>query len=878
MRIVKPQALSLMTRPFEHEGTCFLVVTVFAFFPFDSPRSLLHESSLWQGAAAAIGENGVLDVGMAKLHAEVLVEGKAIPARGEPAPATRVALHFDGPDGETIEKELYVMGDRTWGLTGVSEAAPFTEMPVTFDRAFGGDGFAPNPGGRGYKPIVTKDGRKVHPLPNIEDPKSLITSPGQRPAPVGFAALDMMARERQRHVGTYDDKWLRTRFPGFAEDFHWAYWNTAPLDQRFKSFFRGDETFRVSGMHKEKPVVEGRLPGIATRVFITQKKGDEEVFREAPNYRIDTVHLFPNVACGVVTYRCVFEVREDDASDVVCVLAGFEDPAAPKTREHYQAVLAKRLDKKNGALAMLADGDLLPGWDAPKAPEQSWNDLEDLLRAEGLLFARAEANTRARLESVKAQAIEAGVPRAIVEEKFVMAPQELPPEDPGELFTFITKTQAEADKMMGEQQEALKKAEDEARATMASKGLDYDEVMAKARVGGPPKLDLERNLEQLKAIGDGRAVDPEVLEQIAQAEAALLDAYRRFTHFFPAARRLDEAANAELVAELQALRESGASLASFDLTGADLRGVDLHGADLQNAMLEGANLEGANLEGANLEGATLSRANLVGARLANARLADTNFGDADLGRADLGGGIDMTGACFYKSRAEGVSLRGAKLAGVQFLETTLRGADLEGADLAGAVLMDADLEGARLVGASLKDAICVRLRIAKANLEGAAVVGTTFVESNATGAWFVGADLTGARVVLDCDFAGARFDRARFHRTCMRTTNFEGASFAAAEMPEVDLSECNLRGANFYLANLASSLLMKADLSGAILRDSNLSMALLTKAKLYGADLSDAVLFRADMAKVKFDPDTKFEGADQRQARVVPDQTKPEAT
>ena len=55
-------------------------------------------------------------------------------------------------------------------------------------------------------------------------------------------------------------------------------------------------------------------------------------------------------------------------------------------------------------------------------------------------------------------------------------------------------------------------------------------------------------------------------------------------------------------------------------------------------------------------------------------------------------------------------------------------------------------------------------------------------------------------------------------------------------------------------------------------------MSLLTKAKLYGADLSDAVLFRADMAKVKSDPDTNFAGADQRQARVVPDQTKPEAT
>lgn len=877
MRILKPQALSLMTRPFENEGRCFLVVTVFAFFPFASPRSLLHEATLWQTAAAALGENGILDVGMAKTRGEVLVEGNAIPPRGEPAPAARVAFHFDGPDDQSIDKELYIFGDRIWGLISPSDPAPFTEMPVSFERAFGGEGFAPNPVGRGYKP-VNIDGKNVHLLPNVENPKDLVTSPRKHPTPVGFAAMDIMSRERQRHVGTYDSTWLRTRFPGFAEDFHWEFWNTAPVDQRFKGFLRGDETFSVTGMNKESPTVKGQLPGVATRVFITQKKDGEEVFREAPSYQIDTVHLFPNVACGVVTFRCVFEVDEDDASDVTCVLAGFEDPAAPKSKEHYKAALDKRLDKKNGALALLADRDLMPGWDAPKVPEQNFNDLEEILKSERLLWKRVDANANAKLEKLRADAIAAGLPRALVEEKFVMPPREEVPEDPEEFLAFAAQKQAQADQMMLEQKESLQKAEDEMRALMASRGLDYDEVVAKARAGGPPKLDMERNLEQLKAIGEGRAVDAKVLESIAQAEAAQLEAYRRFTHFFPEARRLDGAANEAVVDDLRGRWERGESLASIDLTGADLRGLDLFGADLREAMLEGVNLEGVNLEGANLEGATLARANLTKAKLTKACLSGTNFGEANLEGADLGGDIDMKGACFFKARAEGVSLRGAKLAEVQFLEMSLRGADLEGADLEKALFMDADLEGARLARANLKDVICMRLRLAGANLDGAAVVGTTFVESNAKGASFVGADLTGARIVLDSDFAGARFDRARFHRTCMRTTNFDRASFVKAEMPEVDLSECSLRLADFTLANLSSSLLMKADLSGANMREANLTMCLLTKAKLYGTDLSDAILFRADMAKVKLDPNTNLSGADQRQVRIVPEKARPEAT
>ncbi|NUP10339.1 MAG: DUF2169 domain-containing protein [Polyangiaceae bacterium] len=877
MRIVKPQALSLITRPFEHGDKCFLVVTVFAYFPFSSPKSLLHESTLWLAAADALGETGVLDAGMAKVRAEVLVEGKAVTPNRVPATAARVRVQFDGPDGDKIDKELYVVGDRHWELGGASPAAPFTEMPVTFDRAFGGEGFAPNPVGRGFKPIE-KDGKKLHPLPNIEDGKTLVGSAGDRPAPVGFAAMDIMSKERQRHVGTYDDKWLKTRFPGVAEDFHWEFWNTAPLDQRFKSFFQGDETFRVSGMHESGATLEGKLPGVATRVFIKHKRGDEEALREAPSYRIDTVHLFPNVACGVVTFRCVFEVDEDDASDVTCVLAGFEDPAAPKSVEHYRAVLEKRLDKKNGALAMLADGDLMPPWDAPKVPEQKWNDLAEILKTEGFVYDRVEANARANVEEMKERAIQEGVPRSIAEEKFKLPPREEPPEDPEQLLEYVTKMQAEADKMLVEQGEAMKRAEDEARATMEARGLDFDEVMEKSRAGGPPKLDMEKNLEQLRALGSGRSVDEEALARIAQAEEKLLEAYRRFTHFFPAAKKLDDTQNASVRADLATRLAARESLAGIDLTGADLAGMDLRGADLKNAMLEGANLEGTNFEGADLEGATLSRATLRGARLAKARLAGTNFGDADLGSADLGGDIDMSGACFYKSRAEGASLRGAKLGEVQFLEASLRGADLQGADLSKAIFVDANVEGAKLGGAVLKDTICVRLQASKADFAGAKLHGTTLVETRAHGASFEGADLTGARIVLDSDFSGAKFDRARFHRTCMRTTNFEGASFVKAEMPEVDLSECNLRGADFTLADLGQSLLMKADMTGATLREANLSMTIMQKAKVGGADLSDSVLFRSDLAKIEGDSKTKFTRADLRQARVVAKQTKPEAT
>jgi uncharacterized protein YjbI with pentapeptide repeats len=868
VKIVKPQALSLLTRPFEHEGRCRLVVSVFAFFPFRG-GPLLHESSLWSAAADALGEGGVLDEGMAKTCGEVLVSGRAMSAGKQPTTAVRVGLRFEGPDRQ-LDKEVYVIGDRTWSLTGASAPTPFTELPIGFDRAFGGEGFDENPGGRGAKP-TERDGVRTHLLPNVENPKRLISSPNDKPAPVGLGPLDLMARERRQHVGTYDATWLKTRFPNVAEDFHWSYYNVAPLDQRFAGFFKGGETFTITGMNEEG-ALSGALPPLRPRVFIKQRvEGSTHVeeLRESRGFVLDTVHLFPNFAAGVMVFRCLFDVAEDDASDVSVVFAAFEDPGEPKSIAHYTAVLEKRLDKKRGALAMLADGDLLPTW-AAGAKLESWNDLAKLLKSEGFVYDRVERQAEVQVLAMREKAIAEGLPRSVAEERFVVPKRQEPPTEQEALTAYIEELQATAEKMVAERDEAFQRARDEARASMEAKGLDFDEVLANAQRGGPPKLDAERQIAELSAISDGRtSVDAEVLAKIKAAEEKLLEAYRRFTHFFPAAARLDEAGNEGVRRELALRRSNGASLDDLDLTGADLSGMDLRGLSLRRAMLEGANLDGANLEGADLQDATLSRASMVKTRLSGAKLARVNFGEARLEEANLDGEIDFTGACFYKTTATEVSLRGARLNEVQFLESKLTRADLTGATFEKAIFVDADLSSTDLSRASFKDAITVRLCLDGARLDGASLVGATFVEARARRASFVGADLIGARLVMSSDFSESCFDKATFRRTCMRETNFERATFVKAHMPEVDLSECNARDADFTLADLAASLLIKTDLTNASLKDTNLTSAILQKAKISSADFSGAVLFRADMAKAKGSKQTSFAGADLRQVRVV---------
>ena len=62
----------------------------------------------------------------------------------------------------------------------------------------------------------------------FEDPKRLVRTKADKPAPVGFGPIDQTWPVRMRKAGTYDAEWLETRFPGFAADIDWTFFNAAP--------------------------------------------------------------------------------------------------------------------------------------------------------------------------------------------------------------------------------------------------------------------------------------------------------------------------------------------------------------------------------------------------------------------------------------------------------------------------------------------------------------------------------------------------------------------------------------------------------------------------------------------------------------------------
>jgi hypothetical protein len=185
------------------------------------------------------------ELGPRKRRADVVLVG-AVVARS-PIESVDASLSIGG----VLRKTLRVTGDRLWlpaasGGLQPGRPKPFTRMPISWTRSFGGvdpddPGYAElrNPVGVGLRrqPAALKGTR----LPNFENPRDLVTSTKSRPAPVGFGSVAGHWLPRSKLAGTYDEKWNESRRPLLPDDFDPAFYNVAPADQQLEEVKPGDE-------------------------------------------------------------------------------------------------------------------------------------------------------------------------------------------------------------------------------------------------------------------------------------------------------------------------------------------------------------------------------------------------------------------------------------------------------------------------------------------------------------------------------------------------------------------------------------------------------------------------------------------------------------
>lgn len=861
MQVYKPITLGLQTRCIEYRRRIGLCVTATVYFPFDpSDRGTAWaEPSMWNFLGQEMTGGPVLDEGVVKLKGEFLVHGKAHPPRAD-SPGCVVMAQVGH-----LRKVAHVHGRRRWvnGQAGPPEFLKPT--PLDWAHAYGGEGFDENPMGVGHKPQKAADGSMVHWLPQIVSADESFVRPDRPMKPVAFGAIDLTWPQRAQHRGTYDERWLRSASPGYADDLDWRFFQMAPEDQRFDKPLRGDEAFEFGHMHPTKTVVGGRLPSLRAIAFVV--RGQPQVDSELVEVPLSatTAWFFPHAERGVLIFHGLVPCDEDDGSDIGLLMGGLERLDEAKPIEHYHDAYRQRIDPKTSMIATLRDADLLPKGMTGTDPD--FEAIQADYRPEGLMGDAQHRGLVLNLGVERDRAIAAGASPESVKLPDVSKPK-LPTLE--ELPDVIRKAQADA---VNARALALCEAMEAALAAkqqMLAKGMDPTTAAHR----GPPTFraatELQRLQAQVASSGLTSPVDFKSLTpQFFQVEGQEREAYRLGAHTQPPAPPMDPKKAAMARQAVIDAKLLGRSLLGVNLTGADLSGLDLSGLDFTSAWLESANLKGA-------------------------RLDKTCFAMAVLAHADLseveGAGADFSQANLAKSKLHTARLRDCKLDEAILLDTPLAETDFQGSSLdraqligasygladwrrvqAGGLLFHkAELKSLVLRQSRLQQPVFVECDLTDVDFSGAELVRPTFVQCRGSGVKFRLAKLAGAVFTKGCLLDGADFTQADLTGANLRGTSLEGALLDGASLKDADLSECRLQGSTLVGADARGSLFVKTLLAGAQASQLNAMNAILQRADLSGFRAAEANFYGADLSRVVFDDQTLLPGANLDRARTWP--------
>lgn len=845
MKVFKPFPLSLLTRCFEFRGRTSIGVSALAMVALGPERRLWQEKDLWAFWATRPESQWPLEEGMPRVRGEYLLSGVAYP--GE----RRIGCAVTAQVG-SLSKRLLVFGPRYWDGDRISAPTAFDSLPLGWAQTWGGPACPENPLGMGM--AVREDG--VHWLPRVEDPRQLLASPRDAGRPAGFGPIDGTWPPRAAKRGTYDQRWLKEEFPAVASDADWTTFNTACDDQQQAEPFRGDEPYAFEHLHPTLTRLEGRLPGLRARTFVTHRTAEGEKFKEL-RMRLNTLWFFPDAQRAILVFQGMHEIAEDDGADVIHLLGALEDLGAPRPAEHYLAVRDKRMDREHGALETLREEDLMPA--------DLVVPLFDLTPAPNRALERSQRRARAERAAARAEVARYGMDPDDGHAPALDGPPVPEVRTLDDLIGLRKKMEQQRATLTAQAEQDKAAMLADVRKVFEAEKKDFgliEREMAGLETRGPPKpfahalvQEFEGFIAQGKALsGDVRELedmlaDKPLMATWREGDQKQLLAYRGAAHFqAPAARRT---ADGGLRAQLLGQRAAGASCAGWDLTGADLSGLDLSGLDLQGALMESANLTGTVLAGADLRDAVLAHATLQSTQLAGARLDRANLGAAQVVRSDFSQ-ASLAGTVFQKARLQESRLCAARLDGVRLENATLVAVDFSQARCdALLVFLRHDLRGCSFAGAQLAQTTFVECTLDGADFTGAVLTKSAFVTVRATGAVFRGLRIQSGCfaqecVLQDCDFSGAVLPNISF-----RGAQLGGARFVGAQLSGADFSECELARADFAQAQLAGSRFVRARLHEARMASSNLMNAVLQHARLSRTDFSHANLFQSDFARVR---------------------------
>jgi hypothetical protein len=274
--------------------------------------------------------------------ADVVLTGHACAPAGTTVDAlsVRLVVFREGPQ---IDKTLYVRGDSQG-----AETLPFDRIPLMYERAFGGIGWEDNPLGVGAGAATSARS------PNLLDPAEPKRAAGFGPISRGWPL-------RKRLLGAADRKALDRPIAEIPAGFDWAYYQSAPPDQR-TAYLTGNEWIILDGMNPEHAHIQSYLPAARgyARVYGVADGGSGHLLTLAA----DTLRIDADALTCSVTWRGSFPVQGEDALAAIRIVAGVESvghalewPAAPAPPPSTPSTPPPPMERPT---AVLRTGSLLP--------------------------------------------------------------------------------------------------------------------------------------------------------------------------------------------------------------------------------------------------------------------------------------------------------------------------------------------------------------------------------------------------------------------------------------------------------------------------------------------------------------------------------------
>ncbi len=253
----------------------------------------------YYGDPANSSLKAVSELHIGKPGTDVLITGHA----RAPRPITEMAVVVSVAERQT---SLRVLGDRVWRGDGTATAPePFTEMPLVWERAYGGRyslgdrelAEERNPVGRGFLGERDPSELEGSAAPNLLDPKAPLERLGEEAVPACFAPIAGAWLPRRAFAGTYDQAWQRKRAPYLPDDFDPCFLQCAAGELRFDRFLQGTEPVRITGMTLEGPT-EFAVPTVRPQIRVVVAKSPAR-----PRAELETLWIEPDKNRASFTWR-----------------------------------------------------------------------------------------------------------------------------------------------------------------------------------------------------------------------------------------------------------------------------------------------------------------------------------------------------------------------------------------------------------------------------------------------------------------------------------------------------------------------------------------------------------------------------------------------